>query len=207
MTHNVVESGEAMPGAIGLSSYWASDFTSRPNAADCALAYETRVSPKQCWYAVYTRSRHEKSVAEQCQHRGLVVFLPLYSVQHRWKQRRAELLLPLFPSYLFVQMTLRDRVRVLGVQGVASIVSFNGVPAAVPESQINLLQKVTTLGRVEPHVYLQSGRRVRVTAGPLVGLEGIVVTLKGKVQVVVSFDWMCRSIAVSLDAADVQALR
>jgi transcription antitermination factor NusG len=155
---------------------------------------------------VYTRSRHEKSVAEQCQHRGLVVFLPLYSVQHLWKQRRAELLLPLFPSYLFVQMTLRDRVRVLGVQGVASIVSFNGVPAAVPESQINLLQKVTNLGRVEPHVYLQSGRRVRVTAGPLVGLEGIVVALKGKVQVVVSFDWMCRSIAVSLDAADVQAL-
>jgi transcription antitermination factor NusG len=156
---------------------------------------------------VYTRSRHEKSVAEQCQHRGLAVFLPLYSVQHRWKQRRAELLLPLFPSYLFVQMTLRDRVRVLGIQGVASIVSFNGIPAAVPESQINLLQRVTTLGRVEPHVYLQSGRRVRVTAGPLVGLEGIVVALKNKVQVIVSFDWMCRSIAVSLDAADVQALR
>lgn len=206
MTHNVVESGEAMPRAIGLNSYGA-PFMSGPNAADAPLAYETRVLPKQCWYAVYTRSRHEKSVAEQCLHRGLVVFLPLYSVQHRWKQRHAELLLPLFPSYLFVQMTLRDRVRVLGVPGVASIVSFNGVPAAVPESQINLLQKVTTLGRVEPHVYLQSGRRVRVTTGPLVGLEGIVVALKSKVQVVVSFDWMCRSIAVSLDAADVQALR
>jgi transcription antitermination factor NusG len=207
MTHNVVESGEALPRAIGLNSYGAPNFTFAPNASDAPLACETRVSPRQCWYAVYTRSRHEKSVAEQCQHRGVVVFLPLYSVQHRWKQRHAELLLPLFPSYLFVQMTLRDRVRVLSVPGVASIVSFNGVPAAVPESQIDLLQRVITLGRVEPHVYLQSGMRVRVTAGPLVGLEGIVVALKGKVQVVVSFDWMCRSIAVSLDAADVQALR
>jgi len=207
MTHNVVESGEAMPRMVDLSNHGAPNFMFGPNAADAPLAYETLVSPRHCWYAVYTRSRHEKSVAEQCRHRGVAVFLPLYSVQHRWKQRHAELLLPLFPSYLFVQMTLCDRVRVLGVPGVASIVSFNGVPAAVPESQINLLQRVTTLGRVEPHVYLQSGRRVRVTAGPLVGLEGIVVALKGKVQVVVSFDWMCRSIAVSLDAADVQALR
>ncbi len=206
-THHVVENGEAMPSTIGPSSDRSPNSTFILNVADAPLAYEARASPRQCWYAVYTRSRHEKSVAEQCRHRGVVVFLPLYSVQHWWKQRRAEILLPLFPSYLFVQMTLRDRLRVLGVPGVASIVSCKGVPAVVPESQIDLLKRVITLGRVEPHVYLQSGKRVRVTAGPLVGLEGIVVELKSKVQVVVSFDWMCRSIAVSLDATDVQALR
>lgn len=206
-THHVVENGEAMSSIIAPNSDSAPNPMFVPNAAIALLAHEMHASPKQCWYAVYTRSRHEKSVAEQCQHRGVVAFLPLYSVQHRWKQRCAEILLPLFPSYLFVQMTLRDRLPVLGIPGVASIVSFNGVPAAVPESQIDLLKRVITLDRVEPHVYLQSGRRVRVTAGPLVGLEGIVVELKGKVKVVVSFDWMCRSIAVSLDAADVQALR
>lgn len=161
----------------------------------------------QCWYVVYTRSRHEKCIAEQCAERGIMAFLPLYAVQRRWKQRRAEVLLPLFPSYVFVHIALLDRLRVLAVPGVVSLVSFNGIPAVVPESQIDPLRRAITLGRAEPHVYLHSGRRVRVTAGPLVGLEGIVVEIKNKVQVIVSFEWMTRSVAISLDAADVEALR
>jgi transcription antitermination factor NusG len=164
------------------------------------------VHPKECWYAVYTRTRHEKSVAEQCKQRGVVAFLPLYSVQHRWKQRRAEVLLPLFPSYLFVRIALQDRLRVLSLSGTVSIVSFNGIPAVVPDSQIDCLSRAISLGRAEPHVYLRSGKRVRVTAGPLVGLEGIVLEIKNKVQVIVSFEWMCRSVAISLDAADMEAL-
>lgn len=159
------------------------------------------------WYVAYTRGRHEKYTAEQCGQRAITTFLPLYAVQRRWKQRRAEVLLPLFPSYVFVYIALADRLRVLALPGVVSLVSFNGVPAVVPESQINSLRKAITLGRAEPHVYLRSGRRVRVTAGPLVGLEGIIVELKNKVQVIVSFEWMTRSVAISLDAADVEALR
>lgn len=159
------------------------------------------------WYVAYTRSRHEKCMAEQCTERSITAFLPLYAVQRRWKQRRAEVLLPLFPSYVFVHIALADRLRVLALPGVVSLVSFNGVPAVVPEAQINSLKKAITLGRAEPYVYLRSGRRVRVTAGPLVGLEGIIVELKNKVQVIVSFEWMTRSVAISLDAADVEALR
>jgi transcription antitermination factor NusG len=64
-----------------------------------------------------------------------------------------------------------------------------------------------SLGRVEPCTYLQSGKRVRVTAGPLVGLEGIVSEVKNNVRVIVSFDWMSRSVSVSLDATEVEALR
>ncbi len=162
---------------------------------------------RQCWYAVYTRARHEKCVAEQCQQRGVTVFLPLYCAHRLWKQRRAEVMLPLFPSYIFVRTALQDRLRILCIPGIVSFVSFNGVPAAVPEAQIDSLSQATTLGRVSPHVYLQSGRRVRVTAGPLLGLEGIVVNFRGAVQVVVSFEWMSRSVAVSLDAAEVESLR
>jgi transcription antitermination factor NusG len=170
--------------------------------------YDSEAAPyRECWYAVYTRSRHEKAVAEQCKQRGVMVFLPLFHVQHRWKQRRAEVLLPLFPCYLFVRIVLRDRFHLLGVPGIVSIVSFNGIPAVVPESQINSLERAIVLGRAEPHVYLRTGKRVRVTAGPLIGLEGIVVELRNKVQVVVSFEWMSRSVAISLDAADVQALQ
>ena len=162
---------------------------------------------KRCWYAVYTRARHEKCVADQCRQRGINAFLPLYRVQRQWKERRANVLLPLFPSYVFVQIAFNDRLRVLGLPSIVSLVSFNNVPAEVPEPQIESLKRAISLGRAEPHFYLRSGRRVRVTSGPLAGLEGIVMEIKNRVQVIVSFEWMARSVAVSLDAEDVETLR
>jgi len=172
-----------------------------------SATYQPEQLHNQCWYAVYTRSRHEKCVAEHCRQRGITAFLPLYQVQRRWKGRRAEVLLPLFPSYIFVHIALHDRLHILGLPGIVSLVSFNNVPAVVPEPQIESLKRAITLGRAEPHVYLQSGRQVRVTGGPLVGLEGIVIEIKNRVHVIVSFEWMARSVAVSLDAADVETLR
>src|SRR5215467_10404701 len=122
---------------------------------------------REHWYAVYTRSRHEKCVAEQCRQRGIASFLPLYQVQRRWKGRRAEVLLPLFPSYIFVRFALADRFHILGLPGIVSLVSFNNAPAEVPEPQIETLKQAVSLGRAEPHAYLHSGKHVRVTAGPL----------------------------------------
>jgi transcription antitermination factor NusG len=161
---------------------------------------------KECWYVVYTRARHEKCVAEQCAERGMHAFLPLYAVQRQWKQRRAEVLLPLFPSYVFVRIPLVDRLRVLNLCGALFLVSFNGAPAVVPDPEIDALRRAISLGRAEPHVYLHSGKRVRVTAGPLAGLEGIIVKIRNRVQVIVSFEWMTRSVAISLDAADVATI-
>ncbi len=186
------------------------DSTSKANSTGTptyGFTYPPEQLRTECWYAVYTRTRHEKSVAEQCKLRGVATFLPLYCVQRRWKQRRAKVLLPLFPSYVFVRIALRDRLRVLGIPGIVSIVSFRGVPAVVPKAQIESLSRAVSLGRANPAIYLQSGKRVRVTAGPLVGLEGIVVDVRGEVKVIVSFEWMSRSVAISLDAADVESLR
>ena len=162
---------------------------------------------EECWYVAYTCTRHEKYMAEQCAQRGIETFLPLYAVQRNWKQRSAQVLLPLFPSYVFVRMALAERFRVLALPGVVSLVSFKGIPAVVPDAQIDPLRQAVNLGRAEPSVYLHSGKRVRVTAGPLVGLEGIVLAVKNKIQVIVTFEWMNRSVGISLDAVDVQALR
>lgn len=160
--------------------------------------------PEQNWYAGYTRSRHEKQLAEQCEQRGITAFLPLYTVQRQWKKRRAEVLLPLFPSYIFVRMAFAERFRVLALPGMVSLVSFKGSPAVVPDTQIEALRKAVSLRRAEPCAYLQSGKRVRVTAGPLIGLEGIVQEAKSKFCVIVSFDWMNRSISISLDASELE---
>jgi transcription antitermination factor NusG len=159
------------------------------------------------WYVAYTCSRHEKYLAGQCEQRGITAFLPLYAVQRQWKQRRAQVLLPLFPSYVFVRMALAERFRVLALPGIVSLVSFKGLPTTIPDAQIEALKQAVALGRAEPCSYLQSGRRIRVTAGPLVGLEGIVQEVKDNVRVIVSFEWMNRSVSISLEATEVEALR
>lgn len=159
------------------------------------------------WYVAYTCSRHEKYLAGQCEQHGITSFLPLYAVQRQWKQRSARVLLPLFPSYVFVRMALAERFRVLALPGMVSLVSFKGLPTVIPDAQIEALKQAVTLGRAEPCAYLQSGKRVRVTAGPLVGLEGIIQEVKDNVRVIVSFEWMNRSVSVSLEATEVEALR
>src|SRR5216684_3137145 len=84
------------------------------------------------WYAAYTSSNHEKRVAEQLVGRAVEHFLPLYQSARRWRDRRVELQLPLFPGYIFVRLSLRDRLQVLQVPGVAKLVGFGGIPTALP---------------------------------------------------------------------------
>src|ERR1700683_3820892 len=65
------------------------------------------------WYAIYTCARHEKYVAKQLEERGIAHFLPLYRSWHTWKDRRKQVELALFPSYVFVNITMQARLRVL----------------------------------------------------------------------------------------------
>ena len=158
------------------------------------------------WYAAYTWARHEKRVAEQMRQRHLSSFLPLYRSIHRWKDRHKEVELALLPSYVFVQLVLRDRVRVLEIPGVVHIVSARGVPVPLAEHEIDSLRRgMDGSLRMEPHPYLQAGRRVRVRSGPMAGLEGILLRRKEGLRLVVSIEILMRAVAVEIDEADVQA--
>ena len=158
------------------------------------------------WFAVYTSARHEKTVARQLGQRCIEKFLPLYRSLHRWKDRRKLVDLALFPSYVFVRIEARDKLRVLQVPGVVSLVTFNGQLAALPEQEINALRSGLDRGvYAEPCPYLRVGRRVRVAAGPLAGAEGILVKKKEKCRVVISLDVLMRSVAVEVDSTDVEA--
>src|SRR5271166_3029022 len=98
------------------------------------------------WYALYTCSRHEKCVAQQIEQRSISCFLPLYRSIRRWKDRRKEMELALFPGYVFVRMALRDRLRVLELPSVVRLVSFNGQPAVLPEAEIEQLRQRLSRG-------------------------------------------------------------
>lgn len=135
-------------------------------------------------------------------------FLPTYSSVRQWKDRRVTLHLPLFPGYVFVHMALRDRLRVVLVPGVARLVGFDGTPAALPDEEIAVLRTGFASGvRAQPHPFLTVGQRVRVQAGPLAGMTGLLVKRKNRARLVVSVEAIQRSIAVEIDETDVEALR
>ncbi len=155
------------------------------------------------WYAAYTCANHEKRVAEQLDQRAVEHFLPVYETVRRWKDRRMRLQLPLFPGYVFVRLPLRDRLQVLQVPSVVRLVGFSGLPTPLPDDEMETLRSgLARLLRAEPHPYLTAGRRVRVTRGPLEGLEGIVVRKKNHSRFVISLHLIMRSVAVEISDAD-----
>lgn len=164
-----------------------------------------KVDPQ--WYAAYTSANHEKRVAEQLSVRSVEHFVPLYESMRRWKDRKVRLQLPLFPGYVFVRLARCERLQVLQVPGVARLVGFNGLPCALPDSDIKALKMGLASGvRAEPYPFLTVGRRVRVKSGPLAGLQGIVVRRRNRLRLVISLDLIHRAAAVEVDATDLERI-
>jgi transcriptional antiterminator NusG len=160
------------------------------------------------WFAVYTSSRHEKRVALHFAQREIEAFLPLYAVRHRWKNRcEVTVELPLFPNYVFVRTATRERVRILEVPGVLALVGVGKVPAPLPDFEIETLRSGVGRQRLEPHAYLVIGERVRIKAGPMTGMEGVLVRQKSNFRVVLALDAIMRSVAVEVDAQDLEAVQ
>ena len=159
------------------------------------------------WYAAYTCANHEKRVRDQLILRSVESFLPLYETVRRWKDRRMQLQLPLFPGYVLVRIVPGDRLRVLQVPSVVRLLGFNGHLSALPNEEIEAIKKSVAGGVcVKPHPFLPVGRRVVIKSGPLEGRQGILLRRKGRFRVVLSVELIKRSIAVDVDEADLEAL-
>ncbi|MDP6107678.1 MAG: UpxY family transcription antiterminator [Candidatus Brocadiia bacterium] len=153
------------------------------------------------WYAIYTRSRHEKAVDSSLQVQGVESFLPLYDVLSRWKDRRKWVRMPLFAGYLFAHLAPEDFACALGVRGVVHIVGDGGGPVPVPGVQVEairgMVEKPVT---VSPWPHMPTGKRVRVKLGPLAGMEGFVVRRGKQCRLVISVDLLGRGVAAEIDA-------
>lgn len=161
-----------------------------------------------CWYAVYTRHQHEKAVARTLLGKRFEVFLPLYTTCRRWKDRLARVSLPLFPGYVFLRGGVDRRLDIVSTPGVHFLLSSCGQPAAVAEEEVEAVRRVVDLKlAAEPYPFLRCGDRVRVTAGALAGLEGILTRKKNHLRLVLSVELLEKSIAVEVDGTDVERLR
>jgi transcription antitermination factor NusG len=159
------------------------------------------------WWVLYTRHQHEKAVAEMLSAKGFEVFLPLYESIRRWKDRSKMLTLPLFPCYVFVRGGLHRRLQVVTTPGVHMILFCGENVAIIPDAEIDAIRKaVEGPFRIEPHPFLKCGEQVRVTRGSLEGVEGILVRKKNLYRLVLSVEMMAQSVAVEIDASDVEPM-
>jgi transcription antitermination factor NusG len=159
------------------------------------------------WYALHVKSRFEKYVAGQLQQKGFDTLLPIYISRRKWSDRTKSISLPLFPGYVFCSFNINARLPIVITPGVMAILGAGRTPTPVEESQISAIRHVIKSGaRVEPCSYLAVGTRVRVESGPLTGLEGFVLRIKGTERLVISIGLLMRSMAVEVDRNCVQPL-
>lgn len=157
------------------------------------------------WYALHTRSRHEKKVALRLKEKGITSYLPLNTVYRGWSDRYQAVQAPLFSCYVFVFIALRDRLPVLQTAGAVNLISFNGVPAWIPEAQINAIRQVLeSQASTEMADFLTPGEKVKIARGPLKGLEGTFITRKNNYRIVIAIEAIKQAIAVEIDPHDLE---
>ena len=180
--------------------------------ADDAARGEGELDAEARWFAVWTRSRQEKTAAAMLDSLGVAHFLPLKSESRQWSDRRQTVRVPLFSGYLFVRMNLLvdNKLSVLQVPGVAGFVGNSQGPLPIPDRQVEAVRAVVERGAgctvhplLESHS-LEAGSLVRVVRGPLAGVEGRLVRFNSASRLVVSIELIHRSLAVSVASEDVE---
>ena len=161
------------------------------------------------WYAIHTRSRHEKQVDLFLSERGVETFLPLVHTLSRRRDRKKYVDIPLFPGYLFV-FTEKERLLfdVKFTRGVTRIIGTDiDAPTPIPDKQILDIKSIMeTDVQLDPFPYLKKGRMVRVKSGPLKGLEGILVERKGHYKLVIQIDLLQKGAAAEVYISDIEPI-
>jgi transcription antitermination factor NusG len=170
---------------------------------------ENEIASNLSWYAVVSRSRHEKVAATALDHKGIVSFLPIVSEVHHWSDRRKLVEVPLFPGYVFVQIpnSAEAQLQVLKTIGVLQFVGNRQGPVPIPDKEIAAVRAVLEENvACSPYPFLQVGQRVRIRGGSLDGIEGILIERDSASKLVISIELIQRSLAVSIYNFDVEAV-
>lgn len=157
------------------------------------------------WYALWVRSRHEKSVAGILTSKGYETFLPMHRSRRRWSDRIQEVELPLISGYVFCRFDPLNRLPVMTTPGLVQIVSVGHTPEPVDNDEMNALMTAVEAGvHLQLWPFLKTGQRVSIEEGPLRSLEGILISTKGTDQLILSISLLQRSVAVAVDRRSVR---
>lgn len=150
------------------------------------------------WFALQVKPRYEKSAAVVLQSKGYEHLLPTYRPKPGKVAGESER--PLFPGYVFCRFDPQIRNPIVTTPGVIRIVGCGKTPTCLDDAEIDAIRAIDRAGmQAEPHPYIRAGEAVRVTEGPLRGVEGIVVGAGEASRLIVSVTLLQRSVAVQVD--------
>jgi len=156
------------------------------------------------WYALRTKSRHEKLVRDRLAAQGTEQLLPTVKRLSQWKDRKKEIEAPLFSGYCFARFTWPDRLAVQKISGVVDIVGGGDRPESIPDEEIEALKilMASTL-RYDASPYLREGMMVEVTKGPLQGVRGLLVRKGKRHRLVIAVHLIQQAASVEMYDSDV----
>lgn len=159
------------------------------------------------WYALRTKSRHEKLVRDQLDKQGIEPLLPTVKRLSQWKDRKKEIEIPLFSGYCFVRFSQEEKTPVRKTTGVVEIVGSGSQPEPIPEYEIAALRRLmTSVLPYDPHPYLHEGMQVEVVRGPLQGVQGVLLRKGKRHRLIVGIRLIQQAAAVEIDVNDVVAV-
>lgn len=167
-----------------------------------------RIQDALHWFALYTRSRHEKMVEESLRRKGIETFLPLRRVIRHWSDRKKMIEEPLFGGYVFVRIPFRERLTVLNTVGAVRFVGRSpSDPVEVAEQEISSIHRfVENEIQIDPFPYLKEGERVYIRSGPFKGIEGFIVRKDKHCRLVISLSLLRQSLSIQVDSACVEPI-
>jgi transcription antitermination factor NusG len=155
------------------------------------------------WHAVYTKSRREKELERDLIEDGHEVYLPKIKRLHSWSDRKKMVEMPVFPGYVFVRVSNREYYKVLQHPGAVKYVGFGGIPAKITEQQIEGIKRVLGLNldfEVTTDNF-KKGEIVEITAGPMVGCRGEIISVTSKKKLLIRIKDIGYSLVVSVPPA------
>jgi len=158
-----------------------------------------------CWCAVQVTPRYEVITSTILRTKDYEQFLPMYKSKRQWSDRVKEIESPLFTGYVFCKLNSRNPWSIVTTPGVIRIVGTRKEIAVIDEREIEAIQLAVKSGvKVEPCAYARVGDRVRITSGPLSGLEGIVMSCKNRQRLVLSVNLIQSSVSVEVDGCNLE---
>jgi transcription antitermination factor NusG len=154
------------------------------------------------WFALQVKTRFEPTCARILRSKGYEEYLPLCKcTSRRIGAQNLSALQPLFPGYVFCRLNANAKGLVVTTPGVIRVVGYGGIPIAISDEEIASVRSCTESGRpLYPWPHLYVGQRIRVTAGPLRGVEGNLIRVKKIHRLVVSINLLQQAAAVEIDA-------
>ncbi len=150
------------------------------------------------WWALYTRPRQEKSLARELVRLELPFYLPLVNKANLIRGREVMSHVPLFQGYLFFYGDNEERLRGLATRRVAQVVAVND-PLRLVEDLRRIQKLIESGAPLTLESQLSTGRRVRIRAGAMRGLEGVVVERRGQSRLLVAIDFIQQGASVAIE--------